>query len=128
MLRPCGERVCNLEIQKSSLCFLFLFFCCCFFLSGFSFTDTDNSQDSRGREGAILFHSTTSTRSRTFSHLCFKRLQVFNFYNDLLATHLFNDSKLNVSIEILTWDFKNAYHTVDHLFFKRHFYVFLFLI
>ena len=40
-----------------------------FFLSGFSFTDTDNSQDSRGREGTILFHSTTSTRSRTFTHL-----------------------------------------------------------
>ena len=78
MLRPCGERVCNLEIRKSSL--------------------------------------------------CFKRLQVFKFDNDLLATHLFNDSKLSVSIEILTWDFKNAYHTVDHLFFKRHFYVFLFLI
>ena len=25
-----------------------------FFLSGFSFTDTDNSQDSRGREGTFL--------------------------------------------------------------------------
>ena len=40
-----------------------------FFLSGFSFTDTDNSQDSRGREGTILFHSTTSTRSQTLRHL-----------------------------------------------------------
>ena len=40
-----------------------------FFPSGFSFTDTDNSQDSRGRDGTILFHSTTSTRSRTFRHL-----------------------------------------------------------
>ena len=40
-----------------------------FFLSGFPFTDTDNSQDSREREGTILFHSTTSTRSRTFRHL-----------------------------------------------------------
>ena len=30
-----------------------------FFLSGLSFTDTDNSQDSRGREGAI-FYSTLS--------------------------------------------------------------------
>ena len=40
-----------------------------FFLSGFSFTDTDNSQDSRGREGTILFHSTTSIRWRTFRHL-----------------------------------------------------------
>ena len=26
-----------------------------FFLSGFSFTDTDDSQDSRGREGAIFY-------------------------------------------------------------------------
>ena len=41
-----------------------------FFLSGFSFTDTDNSQDSWGREGDhLLFHSTTSTRSRTLRHL-----------------------------------------------------------
>ena len=45
----------------------FLFFV---FLSGFSFTDTDDSQDSRGRERTIfLFHSTTSTRSRTLRHL-----------------------------------------------------------
>ena len=40
-----------------------------FFLSGFSFTDTGSSQDSSGREGTILFHSTTSTRSQTFRHL-----------------------------------------------------------
>ena len=26
-----------------------------FFLSGFSFTDTDDSQDSRGREGTIFY-------------------------------------------------------------------------
>ena len=39
-----------------------------FFPSGFSFTDTDNSQDSRGRDGTILFHSITSIRSRTFRH------------------------------------------------------------
>ena len=45
---------------------------CCyfFFLSGFSFMDTDDSQDSRGREGDnFLFHSTTSTRLRTLRHL-----------------------------------------------------------
>ena len=33
-------------------------FCSCiefFFLSGFSFTDTDDSQDSRGREGTIFY-------------------------------------------------------------------------
>ena len=66
------EVVCNKailkksQISKESTCFGFFLF---FFLSGFSFTDTDNSQDSRGREGTILFHSTTSTRSRTFRHL-----------------------------------------------------------
>ena len=36
-----------------------------FFLSGFSFTDTNDSQDSRGREGTIFY----STRSRTLRHL-----------------------------------------------------------
>ena len=42
-----------------------------FSLSGLSFPDTDNSQDSRGREGTLfLFHSTTSTHSQTFGHLC----------------------------------------------------------
>ena len=42
-----------------------------FFLSWFSFIDIDDSQDSRGREGGdhLLFHSTTSTRSRTFRYL-----------------------------------------------------------
>ena len=30
-------------------------FFCFFFLSGFSFTDTDNSQDSRGMEGTIFY-------------------------------------------------------------------------
>ena len=42
---------------------IFLFFY--FLLSGFSFTDTD---DSKGGDH-LLFHSTTSTRSRTFRHL-----------------------------------------------------------
>ena len=37
----------DLEINN-----IFFFF---FFLSGFSFTDTDNSQDSRGREGTFLY-------------------------------------------------------------------------
>ena len=49
--------------------FIYVCFFVVFFLLGFSFTDTDNSQDSRGSEGTILFHSTTSTCSRTFRHL-----------------------------------------------------------
>ena len=41
-----------------------------FFLARFPFTDIDDSQDSRRREGTIfLFHYTTSPRSRTLRHL-----------------------------------------------------------
>ena len=40
------------------------------FLSGFSFTDIDNSPDSRGRERTVFLSlSTTSTFSQTFRHL-----------------------------------------------------------
>ena len=47
----------------------FCLFVCLFFvfLSGFSFTDTDDSQNSRGREGTIFY--STYTHSRTFRHL-----------------------------------------------------------
>ena len=37
------------------------------FLSEFSFTNTNDSQDSRGREGTIFY--STSTRSQTLIHL-----------------------------------------------------------
>ena len=41
-----------------------------FFLSGFSFKYTDDSQNNRKRDGDhFLLHSTTSTYSRTFIHL-----------------------------------------------------------
>ena len=42
---------------------------CCFFLSGFSFTDTDNSQGSRGRRGPSfipLYHFDPLTNIQTF--------------------------------------------------------------
>ena len=67
---------------------------CCyfFFLSGFSFMDTDDSQDSRGREGDnFLFHSTTSTRLRTLRHL-FATLHVRwlsrNFNSNVCVYHI----------------------------------------
>ena len=40
-----------------------------FFLSEFSFTDTDNSQKCMGKEGPCFFFSATSTRLLTFSYL-----------------------------------------------------------
>ena len=40
-----------------------------FFLSKFSFIDTDDSQDNREREWLIFYSITTSTHSQTFRHL-----------------------------------------------------------
>ena len=39
----------------------------CFFLSGFSFTDTDNSQDSRGREGTIFYSTLPLPSHQSFN-------------------------------------------------------------
>ena len=71
--------------------FLYHFICCTtiFCLSGFSFTDIDNSQDSRGREGTFFSHSTTSTLSRTFRQL-FATLRVrwlLHIFNPTACIH-----------------------------------------
>ena len=61
------------EYKFTYLKWLVVFFLL-FFLSGFSFTNTDDSQDTeqqgKGEEGEdhLSFHSTTSNRSRTFRH------------------------------------------------------------
>ena len=87
-----------------------------FFLSGFSFTDTDNSQDSRGREGIIFFHSTTSTRSRTFRHL-FATLHV------RWLSHIFNRNAC-IYQTATWWD----YHLIELLFdWLMMWYWFLFI-
>ena len=65
-VKAIGNNIMHLFRSQCFEAFTFFF---SFFLSGFSFTDTDNSQDSRGRERTILFHSATSTRSRTIRHL-----------------------------------------------------------
>ena len=65
---PCPMKVPLQLIQLITSLMKILFII--FFLPGFSFTDTDNSQDLTGREGTFfLFHSTTSTCSQTFRHL-----------------------------------------------------------
>ena len=72
------------------------------FLSGFSFTDTDDSQDSRGRERTIFFpHSTTSTCSRTFRHL-FATLHV------RWLSHIFNSTGC-IYQTVSRWD----YHLIE---------------
>ena len=51
-----------------------------FFLPGFSFTETNDSQGSRERDH-LFFHSTTSTRWRTF------RLLFFNIDGEMTITY-----------------------------------------
>ena len=53
-----------------------------FFLSGFSFTDTDNSQDNRGREGTIFY--STLQRSGIYLRLCTR-----DDYHIYLRFHIF---------------------------------------
>ena len=65
LLPPCMKRLNSISVPIRIHCKKHFFF-----LSGFSFTDTDDSHDSKGREGDhLLFHSTTSTSSRTSRHL-----------------------------------------------------------
>ena len=40
------------------------------FLPGFSFTDTDDSQDSRGSEGTIFYSTAPLPRALEYSDIC----------------------------------------------------------
>ena len=60
-----------------------------FFLSGFSFTDTDDSQDSRGREGTIFYSALplplAHKHSGTYLQLCMWD----DYHIFLIATRVF---------------------------------------
>ena len=88
-----------------------------YFLSGFPFMDTGDSEESRGREGGVhfLFHSTTSTRSRTFRHL-FVTLHV------RWLSHIFNRNTLVFTRLLLN----EIYHLLELQFdwCKVSFYLF----
>ena len=76
-----------------------------FFLSDFSFMDTDDSQDNRWREGTILYSTITSTRSWTFRNLL-ATLHV------RWLSHAFNRTACNYSIRFATL---SNYHLIDWL-------------
>ena len=60
-----------------------------FFLSGFSFTDTGNSQDSRGREGTIFYSSLPLPPAHKYSDI-YLQLCTWDDYNIfLIATLVF---------------------------------------
>ena len=58
-----------------------------FFLSGFSFTDTDNSQDSRGREGTIFYSTLPLPPAHEHSDI-YLQLCMWDDYHIFLITTL----------------------------------------
>ena len=90
-----------------------------FFLPGFSFTDTDDSQDSRGREGTIFYSTlpTSSTGSLTFRHL-FATLDVIIF---LIASLVFTRLLLHKIFHLieLPFDWLMMWHQV-FVCFRAH--------
>ena len=68
-----------------------------FFLSGFSFTDTDNSQDSRGREGTIFYSTLPLPLAHEHSDI-YLQLCTWNDY------HIFLIATLVFTILLTQWD------------------------
>ena len=104
-----------------------------FFLSGFSFTDTDDSQDSRGREGTI-FYSTlplppAHEHSEIYLQLCmwddyhiflmaplvFTRLLLDEIYhlNELLFDWLIDDVTFDFCLSIFWFDSRFLFQLLD---------------
>ena len=102
---------------------------CFFFLSGFSFTDTDDSQDSRGREGTI-FYSTlplppAHEHSDIYLQLCmwddyhifliaslvFTRLLLDEIYH-LIELPFWLIDDVTLSVCLFTWLFDSSFFVI----------------
>ena len=66
-----------------------------FFISWFSFTDTDDSQDSRGREGTIFYSTLPILRAYEHSDIYLQRCIWDDYYIFLIAALLFTRLLLN---------------------------------
>ena len=71
------------SMLKSSLCDYF------FFLSGFSFTDADDSQDSRGREGIIFYYTLLLPPVHKHSDIYLQLCMWDDYHVFLIATLVF---------------------------------------
>ena len=60
-----------------------------FFLSGFSFTDTDSSQDSRGREGTFFYSSLPLSPTHEHSDIHLQLRMRDDYHVFLIATPVF---------------------------------------
>ena len=116
----------NTLLRLSNSCFFFFVF---FFLSGFSFTDTDDSQDSRGREGTI-FYSTlplppAHEHSDIYLQLCmwddyhifliallvFTRLLLYEIYH-LIELPFWLIDDVTLSVCLFTWLFDSSFFVI----------------
>ena len=61
----------------------------CFFLSGFSFTDTDDLQDSRGKEETFFYFTLPVPPAYEYSYIYLQRFMWDDFYVFLIATRVF---------------------------------------
>ena len=80
----------------------FFFF---FFLSGFSFTDSDNSQDSRGREGIFIYSTLPLPPAHEHSDIYVQLCTWDDYHIFLIATLIFTRLLLN-----------EIYHLIELLF------------
>ena len=76
-----------------------------FFLSGFSFTDTDNSQDSRGREGNIFYSTLPLPPAHEHSDVYLQLCTWDEYHIFLIATPVFTRLLLD-----------EMYHLIESLF------------
>ena len=80
-------------------------FVCLFFLSGFSFTDTENSQDSRGREGTIFYSTVPFPPAHEHSDIYLQLCTWDDYHIFLIATLVFTRLLL-----------EEIYHLIELLF------------
>ena len=74
--------------------FTFLFFVC-FFLSGLSFSDTDDSQDSSGRKGTIFYSTLPLTPAHKHWYIYLQLCMWDGYHVFLIATLMFTRLLLN---------------------------------
>ena len=78
---------------------------CFFFLSGFSFTDTDNSEGSRGREGTIFYSTLPLSPAHEHSDIYLQLCTWDDYYIFLIAKLVFTRLLLD-----------EIYHLIELLF------------
>ena len=82
----------------------FCFKCIFFFLSGFSFRDTDDSQDRKGREGTIHFHQLTSIE-----------IFICNFTCEMTITYFYSQCFCLPDCYSIRFTTLSNYHLIDSL-------------